>query len=96
MYRLFKMNSLVLTRSIGFLYTSSETLDISSVEKIEVRIMKGDPNSFGRDSQSVRVVDLQPVSGEGTLRHSFPYLQDRSDRATLSGKGTLLSIWDNL
>ncbi|PBK60843.1 hypothetical protein ARMSODRAFT_679007 [Armillaria solidipes] len=35
----------------GFLYTSSETLDVSSVEKIEVRIMKGDPNSFGRDSQ---------------------------------------------
>ncbi len=46
------MNILVLTRSIGFLYTSSETLDVSSVEKIEVRIMKGDPNSFGRDSQA--------------------------------------------
>ncbi|KAK0222590.1 hypothetical protein EDD85DRAFT_260518 [Armillaria nabsnona] len=52
MYRLFKMNILLLTRSIGFLYTSSETLDVSSVEKIEVRIMKGDPNSFGRDSEA--------------------------------------------
>ncbi|KAK0234197.1 hypothetical protein IW262DRAFT_1452734 [Armillaria fumosa] len=36
----------------GFLYTSSETIDVSSVETIEVRIMKGDWDSFDRDSQA--------------------------------------------
>ncbi|PBK93482.1 hypothetical protein ARMGADRAFT_1030109 [Armillaria gallica] len=36
----------------GFLYTSSEMLYVSSIEKIEVRIMKGDPNSFGQDSEA--------------------------------------------
>ncbi|SJL07062.1 uncharacterized protein ARMOST_10405 [Armillaria ostoyae] len=45
------MNVLVPTPPTVPMYTSSETLDVSNVEKLSVRILKCDTNYFGRGSQ---------------------------------------------
>ncbi len=45
------MNIRVLTLLIVIQYTSSETLDVSSLKKIAVRLPRSDPTLFGRGSQ---------------------------------------------
>ncbi|KAK0431233.1 hypothetical protein EV421DRAFT_1912046 [Armillaria borealis] len=75
--------------SLGFLhivpvnqYASSETLDVSSVKQIAVGPQER-PDSLWSGLSDIRVVDLQPLSSDGTLRHSFNYLHNR-----IATKGT--------
>ncbi len=64
------MSVLVPTPPTVPMYTSSETLDVSNVEKLSVRILKCDTNYFGRGSQILEwwISNLSMVKERSVLR----------------------------